>query len=367
MPDFLTEEQNELRQRADSLAQQISEMELNSSDPKKIQLQIRDKSKGAGIFHLTQPIEYGGLGGTAMELTIARESLAIKNVGHLPGIFGPSPGLLAKASEEIKQKFLDPYLSGDAESGFGFTEPPDAQRHTWAQSEGEELVINGAKSYVTGGSNADFINTLVEVEDMGPAMVLIETSRAGVELQTAFSSVDGSHHASFTFTDVRVPKSHLIGEAGTGMSRALEQVNSVRMAIAANCIGLNQFVCGLVANNLASSKNGLYPNHETRVKFGRMRTHAFAARSSVYRTARLIEAGENCVNEIMASKILASETIAELTDIAIQIVGGEALIESHPLASIFRRVRASRLAEGPTDTLHANISRGYLDLNLGRI
>ena len=367
MPDFLTEEQSELRRQAESLAQQISEMEMDSSDPKKIQLQIREKSKAAGIFHLTQPIEYGGLGGTAIELTIARESLAIKNVGHLPGIFGPSPGLLSKASKEMKQKFLDPYLAGEIESGFGFTEPSDAQRHTWAKAEGEELVINGAKSYVTGGSNADFINTLVEVEDMGPAMILIETSRPGVELKTAFSSVDGSHHAGFTFSNVRVPKSHVIGEAGTGMTRALEQVNSVRMAIAANCIGLNQFVCDLVADTLKSAKTEPNPNHETRVKFGRMRTHAFAARSSVYRTARLIEAGENCVNEIMASKILASESIAELTDTAIQVVGGEALIESHPLASIFRRVRATRLAEGPTDTLHANISRGCLDLNLGRI
>ena len=98
-----------------------------------------------------------------------------------------------------------------------------------------------------------------------------------------------------------------------------------------------------------------------------MRTKAFGARSSVYRTARLIDAGQNSVNEVMASKILASETIAELVDTAIQVVGGEALIESHPLASIFRRIRASRLAEGPTDVLHANISRGYLDLNLGRI
>ena len=118
-------------------------------------------------------------------------------------------------------------------------------------------------------------------------MILIETSRPGVELKTAFGSVDGSHHASFTFSNVRVPKSHVIGEAGTGMTRALEQVNSVRMAIAANCIGLNQFVCDLVADTLKSAKTELNPNHETRVKFGRMRTHAFAARSSVYRTARL--------------------------------------------------------------------------------
>ena len=367
MPDFLTDEQNELRQRANALAHQISEIGLNCSNTKEIQTQIRDESMRAGIFRLTQPTEYGGLGGTALELTIVRESLAIKNVGHLPGIFGPSPGLLSKASEKIKEKFLTPYLAGDVQGGFGFTEPSDAQRHTWAWVNGEDLVINGAKSYVTGGSNADFINTLVEVEGMGSAMVLIETSRPGVEIKRIFSSVDGSHHASFSFNDVRVPKSHIIGENGTGMTRALEQVNSVRMAIAANCIGLNQFVCDLVANNLVSTDTVSYPNHETRVKFGRMRTNAFAARSSVYRTARLIEAGENCVNEIMASKILASETIAELTDIAIQVLGGEALIESHPLASIFQRVRATRLAEGPTDTLYANISRGYLDLNLGRI
>ena len=98
-----------------------------------------------------------------------------------------------------------------------------------------------------------------------------------------------------------------------------------------------------------------------------MRAQTFAVRSATYRTARLIDAGENSVNEVMASKILATETATDLVDSAIQIVGGEALVESHPLASIFRRVRATRLAEGPTDLLHANISRGYLDLDVGRI
>ena len=367
MPDFLTEAQTKLQQQADTLARQLSEIELGASNSQQVQLQTTELSKDAGVFALTQPIEYGGLGATALELTIVRDALGSRNVGHLPGIFGPNPGLLAQATEEIKQKFLEPYLAGETSSGFGFTEPSDAERHTWAQLDGEELVINGAKSYVTGGSNADFINTLVEVEDVGPAMILIETSRPGVELERSFSSVDGSHHASFTFTNVRVPKSHVIGEAGAGMTRALEQVNAVRMAIAADCVGLCSFVCALVADHIESTNNPSDKDHATRVQFGRMRTKAFAARSSVYRTARLIDADENSVNEVMASKILASETIAELVDTAIQVVGGEALIDSHPLASIFRRIRASRLAEGPTDVLHANISRGYLDLNLGRI
>jgi len=367
VPDFLTEAQSKLQQQANTLAQQLSELEVNPSNQQQVQLQTRELSKAAGVFHLTQPVENGGLGGTAFELAIARDALGKKNVGHLPGIFGPSPGLLAQASEEIKQKFLQPYLAGETTSGFGFTEPSDASRHTWAHLDGEDLIINGAKSYVTGGSNADFINTLVELENVGPVMILIETSRPGVELNRSFSSVDGSHHASFTFTNVRVPKSHTIGEAGAGMTRALEQVNFVRMAIAANCVGLCRFVCTFVGDHLGSARAQPNNDHANRIQFGRMRTQAFAARSSVYRTARLIDAGENSVNEVMASKVFASEAIAELVDTAIQIVGGEALIESHPLASIFRQVRASRLAEGPTDVLHANISRGYLDLDLGRV
>ncbi|MFL2986058.1 MAG: acyl-CoA dehydrogenase family protein [Candidatus Poriferisodalaceae bacterium] len=367
MPDFLTEAQSKLQQQADTLAKQLSEIEFSASNSQQIQLQTTQLSKDAGVFALTQPVEYGGLGATTLELTIARDALGGRNVGHLPGIFGPSPGLLAQATEEIKQQFLEPYLAGETTSGFGFTEPADAERHTWAQLDGDELVVNGAKSYVTGGSNAHFINTLVELDHVGPTMILIETNRPGVELERSFSSLDGSHHASFTFTNVRVPKSHAIGATGAGMTRALEQVNAVRMAIAADCVGLCSFVCALVASHIQSTNNSSNKNHATRVQFGRMRTKAFGARSSVYRTARLIDAGQNSVNEVMASKILASETIAELVDTAIQVIGGEALIESHPLASIFRRIRASRLAEGPTDVLHANISRGYLDLNLGRI
>ncbi|HCB37230.1 MAG TPA: hypothetical protein DEP66_03230 [Acidimicrobiaceae bacterium] len=104
-----------------------------------------------------------------------------------------------------------------------------------------------------------------------------------------------------------------------------------------------------------------------RVALGAMRVGAYAARSVVYRTARLVDAGENAVNEVMAAKVLATETAAALVDDAIQIVGGQALADDHPLSSILRRVRAARLAEGPTDVLHAGIARGSLDLGLGRL
>ena len=364
MPDFLTPKQEKLRQAARALGKHLAELSSASDDPNDLRTKISDASKAAGIFSLTQPKDHGGKGGSSTDLVIVRDALGSFNAGHLPGIFGPSPGLLGQASQEVKEKFLVPFLNGQIHGGFGFTEPSDAIRHTWGCYDGSNLVVNGAKSYVTGGLEADFINTLVEVEGEGPAMVLIESRSPGVEIAESFNSVDGSHHAHFTFCDVRVPSGHIIGKAGTGLKRALDQINAVRMAIAANCVGLNQFVCDLLAESLAV---GNASETRERVHFGRMRTMAFAARSSLYRTAGLLDSGQNSVNEVMISKALATETLNDLVDQAIQIVGGEALVESHPLAQIFKRARSTRLAEGPTEVLYANISSGLLDLNLGKI
>ena len=239
--------------------------------------------------------------------------------------------MLAQVGEPLRSKFLLPYLAGELRSGFGFTEPSDAPRHTWAQRDGDELVVNGQKSYVTGGAEADFINALVEVDGAGPAMVLIETSRAGVTRTQRFGTLDGSNHAAFTFTEVRLPASHVIGEAGRGLGRALTQISATRMAIAADCVGQCRFALQLVADALAAraarhsfDRTAEPSRHSTRnaVTLGNMRIAAYAARSALYRTARLVAAGENAVNEVMAAKSLATETLSGVCDDAIQLVGG---------------------------------------------
>ena len=104
-----------------------------------------------------------------------------------------------------------------------------------------------------------------------------------------------------------------------------------------------------------------------RLRYGDLRIRAYAARSTVYRTARLLDAGHNAVNETAAAKVFASEVVGELADAAIQLVGGEALADDHPLSATYRRVRAWRLAEGESDVLRLAVARGKLDLGLGRI
>ena len=81
MPDFLTEAQSKLQQQADTLARQLSEIESSASNSQQLQLQTTELSKDAGVFALTQPVAYGGLGATALELTIVRDALGRRNVG----------------------------------------------------------------------------------------------------------------------------------------------------------------------------------------------------------------------------------------------------------------------------------------------
>ncbi len=377
MPDFLDAEHKTWLAVAEQLASVLVTLaeQAGADGDSELAGAVREASKAAGVFAMTQPAAFGGSEAGALALCIMRDTLASRGVGNLHGIFGPSPGVLAQVGEPLRSEFLLPYLAGELRSGFGFTEPSDAPRHTWARRDGDELIVNGQKSYVTGGAEADFINALVEVEGAGPAMVLIETSRAGVTLAQRFGTLDGSHHAAFTFTDVRLPASHVIGGAGRGMGRALTQISATRMAIAADCVGQCRFALQLVTDTLAAraarQSSAEQPNavgtSAERVTLGNMRIAAYAARSALYRTARLVDSDENAVNEVMAAKSLATETLSRICDDAIGLVGGTALVDGHPLAAMLGRVRAMRLAEGPTEVLAANVSRGHLDLGLGRI
>ncbi|MDE0496520.1 MAG: acyl-CoA dehydrogenase [Acidimicrobiaceae bacterium] len=374
MPEFLDTEHAEVLRTAERLADELVALSVRV-DASDVGMAVREASKSAGVFGMTQPVPVGGTEAGALALVVVRDTLGSRNVTHLPGVFGPSPGVLADIGEPLRSQFLLPYLAGELRSGFGFTEPANAPRHTWARRDGDELVVNGAKSYVTGGADADFINALVEVEGVGPAMVLIETNRAGVTLKQRFGTLDGSHHAAFTFADVRVPDTHVIGEAGGGLRRAMSQINATRMAIAADCIGQCRFAIDLVEQTLVERAGRRGSTDEParvgtdleRATLGDMRIAAYAARSALYRTARLLDAGDNAVNEVMAAKSLATETLSRICDDAVQLVGGTALVDGHPLADILRRVRALRLAEGPTEVLAANVARGRLDLGLGRV
>ena len=370
MPESLTAEQQTLRDQAEAFAQQVMLAQPESSENSVARETIREAAKQAGFFQMTQPEAYGGSAASPMALTIVRETLASFCPPHLDAVFGPSPGVLADVGEPLASTHLAPLMRGELRGSFGFTEPDNVAEPTYGILAGETLTVTGQKSYVTGGGDADFINTLVHVRDHGPSMVVIPTDNPGVQLDKRFASLDGSHHASFKFHQTQVPAAHIIGEPGKGMPRAMRQIGDTRMLFAAEACGYMAFVINLLNSHLLEKDKQGTPRGDkdvVRWHYANLRIKAYAARSMLYRTARLAEQGENTVNEAMACKAFATEGIGEIVDTAIQLVGGVALVEGHVLERLYRKVRAWRLAEGASDILRLNIGRGILELGKGRI
>ena len=372
MPEQLTEELIVLRDRVNAMARDVLVPLRDDASlaAKERAARVRQASKDAGVFATTQPQEFGGIGASQLALTVIRDTLGGHNVSHLGGIFGPGPGVLGGVGEPLKTNYLAPVLAGEKRGAFGFTEPDGVARATWGRLDGDELVVNGQKSYVTGGADADFINVLVDVEEHGPAMVVVDTDAAGVEVVRTFASMDGSHHAYMEFHDVRVPATHIMGKPGDGLPRALRQIGDTRLAFAAESVGLARWVIDFVAGHIQKPHRSGAPlgsREGVRLRYADMRIRAYAARSMVYRTARLGDAGENIVNEAIASKVFATEAVGDIVDAGIQLVGGIALRTGHPLEGLYRRIRSLRLAEGASDVLRLNLARGQLDLGKGRI
>ena len=368
MPEQLNPELMDLKERCEAFAGEMM-LPLAGIDHAEAATKIRAAAKEAGLFSMTQPTGGGDNASKQLALCVARETLAAANPPALDAVFGPSPGVLGSVAEPLASTHLAPLLAGEKRGSFGFTEPDDTQP-TSAVIEGDVLIINGQKSYVTGGADADFINALVRIEGHGPSMVVVDTDLDGVVLDKRFNSLDGSHHAAFVFNQVRVPLGHVIGQPGQGLPKAMRQIGDVRLMFAAQASGYLIWVMNLLQTHLQSpDKSGAARGDKDVVRwhYADLRIKAFAARSMLYRTARLADSGENIVNEGMACKVFATECIGEAVDTAIQLVGGGALVDDHPLAILYKKVRAWRLAEGASDVLRLNIGRGILELGKGRI
>jgi alkylation response protein AidB-like acyl-CoA dehydrogenase len=152
------------------------------------------------------------------------------------------------------------------------------------------------------------------------------------------------------------------------LPRALRQIGDTRLAIAAKAVGLARWAVEFTRAHLQAphhSGEALGAHEGVRLRYAEMRIRTFAARSMVYRTARLGDAGANIVNEVIACKVYATETVGEVVDTAMQLIGGKALTVGHPLERLYREVRAMRIAEGASDVLRLNLARGSLDLGKG--
>ena len=201
-------------------------------------------------------------------------------------------------------------------------------------------------------------------------MVIVDKESAGVSIEQEFTSMDGGEHLAMCFTSVKVPLCNMIGKPGEGMPRALKSIADIRLMVAAEATGTCIWLLGFLEDKLKAphrSGEALAEKENIRLQYADMRIKVYMARAMLYRTARIVDSGENAVNEISACKIIATELVGDLVDRAIQLVGGQALVVGHPLEKLYREVRSLKLVEGANDLLRLNIAKGRLDLKLGRL
>ena len=370
MPEQLDVATRELIERAEALGRETlapldEQAALGSVAPGDARERAQAASKAAGLFSLTQPIEFGGQGADVIKMVAVRDALASQGPYSLSAVFGPRPGVLAEVGEPLRTHYLLPMLAGEKRAGFGFTEPQDTPVFTRAERDGDTFVVTGRKSYVTGGASVDFVNVLADIGDEGRAFVVVDADAEGVTYERIFETIDGTRHAAFAFDRVRVPASHIVGAPGQGMRRALDQIGETRLAMAAQAVGHSRFVVNWIAQQLKAREARKGVDAAARLRFGESRVRVFGARSALYRASRLASGNKRAVNEAIAAKVLATETLWKVLDDGIQLAGGEALMRTHPLARLMGEARTLRVAEGLTDVLLQNAARGDLELDSG--
>lgn len=384
MPESLPPELLDLRERLQAFLDEVrplAEGLERESVPEEVRQQVRERSKALGFFGMTQPREVGGseIGGSEagpLALVVARETLAAANTPLACYVLGPDPQLLRRAEGELRARYLDPVLAGEKTWSFAFTESrgPDApEKPTWAVRDGDDFLVTGRKSFVSGGATADFYATMVNVEEgdgpSGTAMLLIDRATPGVEIVRDFRSMEGGGHVELAFDQARVPQGNILGAVGEGMPRAMGNISEERVASAATACGIAMWTVDYVTKHITGGPEGrrLADREGVRLRYSDMRIDTYAARATLYRTARLLEAGDDAINEGAAAKVFCTEVAGRVVDTAVQLVGGQSLIVGHPLEALYRRVRSMRLAGGASDILRLTVARGVVEFDTGRL
>ena len=340
---------------------------------------IIDEMKELGLFGLTVPEEYGGLG-----LNTEEEALLMFEVGKAApafrSVFGTtigigSQGLVMDGTEEQKQKYLPQLAAGDIIGSFCLTEPnagSDAKAvQTTAILDGNEYVLNGTKRYITNAPRAGLYTVYARTNPSdknasGVSAILVEAGTDGMTTGKTDKKMGqkGTVTSDVIFEDCRVPATQLLGhEEGMGFKTAMKVLDRGRLHLAAACVGMAR---RLIDDSLAYAME--------RKQFGKSianfqliqamladsETELYAARTMTLDACRRRDAGENTARVAACAKYYATEMVGRVADRAVQIHGGAGYIAEYKVERFYRDVRLFRLYEGTSQIQQLIIARDMI-------
>jgi alkylation response protein AidB-like acyl-CoA dehydrogenase len=326
----------------------------------------RARSAELGFYQLAQPAELGGGGLGPVGLAALHEEIARSQCALGGLVLGGDGGLLRMATGSQRERFLLPVLRGELTAALAFTDAREGPRTT-AVRRGDAFVVTGVKSFVTGGPQADLLLTVAKVTDnpggkTGTAVLVVRSDAPGVALVSEIRTLDGGLHGEFELKNVEVPTADQIGEIGQGLPRALESITALRLRAAAAACGTARWTLDYALEQARRPHRTGAPlgeREQVQAMLGQSAMDLFAARGALYAAACAAEAGD-AKTEVAMAKAIATEAVARIVDRAMQLSGGAAVVEGHPLARLYRRIRAWRIAEGTTEILRLTVARRLL-------
>jgi acyl-CoA dehydrogenase len=342
---------------------------------------IVEKMRDLGLFGLSIPEDYGGLGLSTLGEILVYEELTKTNacfrsrIGTSNSI--GSMGIVFDGTKDQKQNCLPKIASGEWTAAFALTEPDagsDASNiKCSAYLEGGHWILNGTKQFITNGDCADVITTIAVTDEEkgargGFSAFIVEKDFSGLSVSPPDRKMGlkGSHTNELVFRNCRVPKESVIGGTsmvGQGFKTAMRVLDKGRLTMGACALGASQKLlenCLVHIKQLIKSGKPRDNLQAAQFSLADMATEIFAARRMLYEPARLRDAGKNVTQEASMVKLFCTEMASRIADRAMDIFGDEGYLTKSQIEMVLRDVRLYRIFEGTSEIQRMVISRNLL-------
>lgn len=358
------------------IEEQIDPFSMQIEDEDHIPESIINLSKEIGLFGLSIPERYGGLGiGMVGKCALYEEIGKTHNgyttlIGAHTGI--GTVGIVEMGNEMQKEKYLPDMASGNRIGAFALTEPAAGSHATnlkmTAVKNGDKYILNGTKHYITNADVAD-IFTVMAVTDKGKGAkgitsFIVEKDFPGFRVGSLERKMGlrGSHSAELFFEDCEVPAENVLGDVGQGYVNALKILANGRAGLAARNLGSCQYLLDLSTKYATEREQFNVPiiDHQAvSHMIAEMAMEIEALRSFTYRVAWMVDQKEKIIKEAAMLKLFGSEVYNRIADKAVQIHGGMGYMKDYPVERFYRDARITRIYEG-TSEIQKNIITGQL-------
>ncbi len=328
-----------------------------------------------GFLGIRYDPKYGGQG-----LDYWYDTVFLEELGRIQGFGIPmaiavqshmaSPAIAEFGSEYLKETYLKPAISGEMVASIAVTEPGAGSDvsalQTTAKKEGDAYVLNGTKTYITNGTQADFLTLLARTSDdpgyHSFSLLVVPTNLPGFQVSRKLNKMGchSSDTAELFFDDMRIPAENLIGKEGEGFIYQMQQFQHERFsAIPMSYISAEETIAMTVEHIRQRIVFGkpLISKQVLRHRLADWQTEIECLRQLTYHIVRMKEAGQDVTREVSMGKLYAARVIQKVTDGCLQMYGGLGFMEEMLIARCYRDAKLISIGGGADEVMREIIAK----------